>query len=133
MLLGLRNARATYSRVMDVMLSTVKWQYDLLYLDDIETFSRSLHDHLNHTRLVLQLLIDAGFTLKLKKCASFTNTIDYLNLVIRPGQLEVSNYTANAIRELNIPTTVTELRSFLNFCSVFRSFVSFLQEVFPSY
>lgn len=62
-------------------------------------------------------------TLKFNKCYFFTDTVDYLGHVIRPGKLEVASHTIDAIDGLNKPTTVTKLRLFLVFFNVFRRLV----------
>lgn len=108
---------------MDVILSTIRWQYALVYLDDVIVYSRSIEAHLDHVYSVLQLLKDAGVTLQLKKCQFFTDNVDYLGHVIRPGKLQVADKTTEAIEGLKPPTTVTGIRSFLGLCNVFRRFV----------
>lgn len=102
---------------------TLRWQYALSYLDDIVIFSRTPQEHIGHVRKVLTLLHDAGVTLQLKKCKFFTETINYLGHVIRPRRLDISSHTTDAIRGLKALTSLTELRSFLGLCNVFRRFV----------
>lgn len=94
---------------MDVILSTIKWQFALVYLDDIVMFLESPSEHNEHDHHILTPLHDAGVTLKLKKCELFSNTINHLEHVIRPGRLKVSCYTVDVIRDLQAFTTVTEL------------------------
>lgn len=57
-----------FQRLIDVLLSTVKWQQALASLEDIVIFSKTPDDHIEHTRSVLYLLKDANVTLKLNKC-----------------------------------------------------------------
>lgn len=57
-------------------------------------------------------------TLYLKKCECFTNLIDYLGHKIRPGLLEVSTGTIDALRQLKYKATVTYFQSFLWLSSV---------------
>lgn len=64
---GLKNAPKTFQRKMDVVLS-INWRFDIVYLDDIVTFSKNLNEHIEHIRHVLTLSSNAGVTLKLKKC-----------------------------------------------------------------
>ncbi|TPX30088.1 hypothetical protein SeMB42_g07980, partial [Synchytrium endobioticum] len=47
---GLTNAPATFQRLMDVVLSGLKWRCCLVYLDDIVVFSKSFDEHLDHIR-----------------------------------------------------------------------------------
>ena len=37
---GLRNAQATFQRALDIILSGVRWQTSLIYLDDVIVFSK---------------------------------------------------------------------------------------------
>lgn len=120
---GLKNAPATFQRAIDIILSKVKWQYALVYLDDVIIYSKSVEDHFAHVRTVLTLLQNAGVSLKLNKCSFFTTAVDYLGHKIRPGKLEVASRTCEAIRYAKPPTNQTEIRSFLGLCNVYRRFV----------
>lgn len=82
---GLKNASATFQHVMDILLSSVKRQLDLVYLEHSVIFSRIRRQRMDHTRLLLSLLKKPGVTLKLKNVAFFTNKISYVGHVIRPG------------------------------------------------
>lgn len=73
--------------------------------------------------MVLKLLKEADVTLKLNKCALYTNRNDYYGYVIKPGLIEVANHTAEFTYELIAPTAVAELRSFLGLCNGFKNFV----------
>ena len=120
---GLKNAPATFQRAVDIVLSRVKWQYALVYLDDVIVYSKTLREHFSHMRTILSLLQDAGVSLKLPKCHFFQASVDYLGHVIRPGKLEVSTRTCDAIKQAKPPTTQTGIRSFIGLCNVFRRFV----------
>lgn len=61
-----QSAHATFQRAMNVILSSLKWQSALVYLDDIIVFSKTVRDRLTHLRLVLTVLQNAVVTLKLK-------------------------------------------------------------------
>ncbi|CAN8067637.1 unnamed protein product [Agarophyton chilense] len=120
---GLKNAPVTFQRALDIILSRVKWQYALVYLDDVIIYSHTVSEHFDHVRTILSSLRSAGITLRLDKCQFFSGTVDYLGHVIRPGKLQVSTRTRDAIRAAKSPTNQTELRSFLGLCNVFRRFV----------
>ena len=120
---GLRNAPATFQRAIDIILSGVKWKTCLVYLDDVIVFSSSRQAHLAHVAEALTLLGNAGLSLKLSKCHFFSETVDYLGHVIRPGRLGVAEKNTTALRTAPLPRTQTELRSFLGLCNVYRRFV----------
>lgn len=59
-----------------------------------------------------------------KEAPLFENHINNLGHIIRRGRLEVSAYTISAVRHLQPTGNITELRSVLVQCNVFRPFVS---------
>ena len=84
---GLKNAPGTFQRAADVILASVKWQFALVYLDDIIIYSKSIEEHYDHLQTVLGLVHKAGISLKIHKCQFFTETVDYLGHTVSPGKL----------------------------------------------
>ncbi|GBG63263.1 hypothetical protein CBR_g37349 [Chara braunii] len=66
---GLTNAPATFQRAMNDIFRDILEQYDLVYLDDILVYSRTLEEHLRHLRDVLDRLRRHGLYAKLSKYA----------------------------------------------------------------
>jgi hypothetical protein len=120
---GLCNAPATFQRALDMILSKVKWNYALVYLDDVIVYSKCINEHLRHLDEILSLFEGAGASLKLKKCHFFQPTVDYLGHVIHPGKLAVAEKNIDSIKKAIYPKTSTELRSFLGISNVYRRFV----------
>ena len=94
---GPKRAPATFQRALDIILSRVRWQICLVYLDDVIIFSRT-HEHAHHLDTVLSLLRTAGISLKLKKCSFFRPNVHYLGHVISPGKLSVADTAADAFK-----------------------------------
>ena len=120
---GLTNAPATFQRALDIILSGLKWQVCLVYLDDVIIFSATAEQHLKDVDAVLTRLREAGVTLNLEKCKWFAHEVEYLGHVISPGRLHVHNKNTAALRDARFPTTKTQLKSFLGMCNVYRRFV----------
>jgi Reverse transcriptase (RNA-dependent DNA polymerase) len=95
---GFRNDPATVQRKIDVILSGVKWRTCLVHLDDVIINSPDRETHLSHVDEVLTLLREAGLSFKLAKHHFFKNTVHYLDHVIRPGRLGVSEKNTDALR-----------------------------------
>lgn len=53
---GLKNAPETFQGAMSVVLSTVNWQYALVYIDYVSIFSKTPKEHPHHIEKVLKLL-----------------------------------------------------------------------------
>ena len=105
MLFGLKNAPVTFQRSIDIVLSAAKWQYAIVYLDHIIIFSKTLDEDLQHIKLVLAKLADAGFSLKLKKCYFLQSKVDYLGHIVSPGKLAVASKTCDAVQQMKNPRT----------------------------
>ena len=117
---GLRNTPATSQRPLDIILSGVRWQSCLIYLDDVIVFSRTTEDHLRHVDEILTLLRNAGVT----KYAFFQPRVDYLRHVITPGRLSVATENTKSFTPVTFPKNTTQLRSFLGATNVYRRFVA---------
>ena len=120
---GLTNAPATFQRALDTILSPFKWKTCLVYIDDIVIFSNTVEEHIRHVDEVFTTLRQAGVTLKISKCRFFSDKVEYLGHIIRPGKLEVDRAHTASLRDAKPPTTKTELRSFLGLFNVYRRFV----------
>ena len=121
---GLTNAPATFQRTLDILLGPYKWNSCLVYLDDVIIFSRDAESHIRHVEQVLNVLKDAGVSLKLKKCSFFGDRVKYLGHVIRPGSLEIDKTVTAALTQAKQPRTQTEVKSFLGLSTVYRRFVT---------
>ena len=132
LLFGLCNAPATFQRATAMILSSVKWQNVLFYLEDLIVFSTDAESHLSHLDTVLTLLGKHGVTLKAQKCHHCTNEVEYLGHVVRPGRLSVNEKNIKAIKKASFPQTQTQLRSFLGMCNLYRRFtVDFAKNAKP--
>ena len=120
---GLKGAPATFQCALDIILSGVRWQICVVYLDDVIVFSRTQEEHAAQLCTVLSLLRSAGISLKLKKCSFFQPKVHYLRHVISPGKLSVAEEAADAFKTFTFPRKLTQVRSFLGACNIYRRFV----------
>ena len=100
---GLTSAPATFQRALDIILSGLKWQLCLVYLDDVIIFSTSAEQQVKDVDVVLTRLREAGVTLNLEKCTWFSDEVEYLGHIVRPGQLHVHNKNVNALKHAFFP------------------------------
>ena len=75
---GLCNTPATFSRLMDRILSGLHWEMCLFYLDDIIVFSSTCEEHLARLRQVFERLRHANLNLGAEKCAFAAKEVSYL-------------------------------------------------------
>jgi len=122
MLFGLTDAPTIFQCALDIILSGLKWQLCLVYLNDVIMFSASAEQHVKDVDVVLTRLREAGVTLNLDKCTWFSDEVQYLRHIVRPGQLHVHKKNVNELKHASFPTTKTQLKSFLGMCNVYRRF-----------
>lgn len=125
MLFGLKNAPGTFSAVMDIILSSIRWQFVLVYLDDIVIFSKCPGKDVDLSRQVLTLSSDDVETLKMR---ALTNRIDYLGHVIKPGRMDAGSHTNEAIRAFQATSNINESRFFHGLRNMPRCFLPYLAQ-----
>lgn len=87
------------------------------------SFQKISKNTLYHVDEILTKLGDAGFTLKLKKCSFFCDSVDYLGNIIKPGRLEIYQSHTKSLRDARSETNRSSIRSFLSLSNVYRPFI----------
>ncbi|XP_047997557.1 uncharacterized protein LOC125235150 [Leguminivora glycinivorella] len=120
---GLRNAPATFQRLIDrvrVSLQTIKM---LAYLDDLIIFSETFASHLTDLDQVFKRFKEINLTVNLDKCSFCCTTVKYLGHYITPEGLQVDPQKVAAITQMPAPGNLQQLLSFLQTCSWYRRFI----------
>jgi transposase InsO family protein len=120
---GLCNAPATFSRMMNQVLGPFLDDFVVVYLDDVLIFSKSLDEHVQHVRTVLDVLRANKLFAKRRKCAFALDSISYLGHIITGDGVKTDPAKIAAVQDWPIPTTVHDVRAFLGLCSYYRRFV----------
>ena len=101
----LTNAPGVFQRLMQRVLSglnpTDGSRFVSVYLDDVLVFSKTLEDHLDHLRIVIQRLVEAGLKLKPAKCHFAREELEYLGHVITREGLKTNPRPIEAVRKVN--------------------------------
>lgn len=80
----------------------------LVYLDDVLTFAATIRELLETVEVVLRLLKNANQKCKATKCSIFTETINYLGLVVSNASIALKLTKLDQIRQWQLPTTNRE-------------------------
>ena len=130
--MGLKNAPATFQRVMELVLKGLTPHQCLVYLDDIIVFGATFSDTLENMRRVLDRLREANLKLKAKKCFLFQTTLEYLGHVLSYNSLKTSPKLTSAITDFPHPTNLKEVQQFLGLANYYRRFIEhFSQKAAP--
>jgi hypothetical protein len=98
-------------------------RFVVVFIDDIFIYSKSDSDHEEHLRLVLQNLRDNQLYAKYNKCEFWIDEVSFLGHIISNGGISVDPAKVKEIMEWRVPTTVTEIRSFLGLAGYYRRFI----------
>ena len=104
-------------------------EFVLNYLDDIMIFSKMWQGHLNHLEEVFECLQDADLKIKCSKCKFFKSQVHYLGFMIGTQGVQLLPEKITAIKALEPPKDIDELRQFLGLIGFYRNFIPFFVDV----
>lgn len=120
---GLKNAPATFQRLMDFLLGDLKHEGALVYLDDILVHGPTFEGTLTLLETVLHRLEVAGLRVNIEKCSFFPGKVHYLGQVIENGRMYPDPARVEALRNLTHPSNVHDVRSVLGVLGYYRSYI----------
>ncbi|XP_044326440.1 uncharacterized protein [Triticum aestivum] len=120
---GLTNAPATFQCLMNAIFSKYVRKFVIIFLDDILVFSEMMEEHIEHLRIVFELLRAHQLFVKESKCSFACDHIDYLGHVISKEGMATDKDKTQAMEQWPTPTNATELRGFLGLTGYYRKFV----------
>lgn len=121
---GLKNAPATFQRVMDNVLKDLQGKTCLVYMDDIIIFSTSLQEHITSLKSVFKRLQENNLKIQLDKSEFLCKTVEFLGHVITPEGIKPNPKKIIAIKNFPIPRTAKEIKSFLGLIGYYRKFIN---------
>ncbi len=113
---------------MQGILSPYLWNFSLVYIDDIVVYLKSYEDHIKHLDQVLQAVEESGITLSLSKCHFFYSSILLLGHKVSHLGLSTHEEKVKAILELERPTKISELQTFLGMLVYFQAFIPYFAD-----
>jgi hypothetical protein len=109
---------------MDTILGELKLSCVLVYLDDINVFSKTFNQHMEHLEEVFKKLMKANLKLKPKKCVFFKNEVEYLGFIIDENGLKPQPAKIEAIQKMSAPISKRDIQVFLGMTGYYRRFIS---------
>ena len=88
-------------------------------MDDLLIFSQDKDTHCECTRCVLQHMMELDLHLKLEKCCFAATKVEYLGMIVKPGELAMDPVKLDGIASWLTPEKVKDVRSFLGFANFY--------------
>ena len=92
-------------------------------MDDLLITSPDPKTHAEQTHRVLQRMTELDLHLKLEKCQFDVPEVEYLGMIVKPGQLAMDPVKLNSIAAWLTPAKVKDVRSFLSFANFYCRFI----------
>jgi hypothetical protein len=104
------------NQIYSVYIKKLSWYF----FDDIQVFSKTREEHIEHLRQALQILRENSLIAKQSKCVFAVPQVEYLRHIITAAGVSTDPSKIEAIRTWQTP----QLKSFLDLNGYYRRFKS---------
>ncbi|GJW04164.1 putative reverse transcriptase domain-containing protein [Tanacetum coccineum] len=129
---GLTNAPAIFMDLMNRVCRSYLDKFVIVFIDDILIYSKTQEEHVEHLRLVLELLKKEKLYAKFSKCEFWLREVQFLGHVINGNGIHVDPSKIEAVKNWKAPRTLTEVRSFLGLVGYYRRFIENFSKIAKS-
>nr|GEV10096.1 putative reverse transcriptase domain-containing protein [Tanacetum cinerariifolium] len=129
---GLTNAPAVFMNLMNRVCKPYLDKFVIVFIDDILIYSKTREDHVEHLRLVLELLKREKLYAKFSKCEFWLREVHFLGHVISGNGIHVDPSKIEAVKNWKAPRTPSEVRSFLGLAGYYRRFIEKFSKIAKS-
>jgi hypothetical protein len=120
---GLTNAPAYFMYLMNKVFMEYLDRFVVVFIDDILVFSKTMEEHKEHLRFVLEKLRSNQLYAKFSKCEFWLTEVAFLGHIISAGGVSVDSGKVKDVLNWIPPATVSEIWSFLGLAGYYRRFI----------
>jgi hypothetical protein len=120
---GLTNAPTYSMYLMNKVFMEYLDRFVIVFIDDILIFSKTMEEHEEHLRMVLEKLRSNQVYAKFNKCEFWLTKVTFLGHVISAGGVSVDPSEVKDALNWMPPTTISEIRSFLGLVGYCHRFI----------
>jgi len=125
---GLKNAGATYQRLMDKVLNHLMGQCVEVYVDDMVVKPPSHHQHTQELSAIFSALRQYNLRLNPDKCVFGVDRGKFLGFMLTQRGIEANPEKCKAIIEMRSPTTIKEVQRLIGRLTAISRFLLKLAE-----
>lgn len=120
---GLKNAPATFQRLMNNVLVGLQGLKCFVYLDDIVIYGNSLQDHNIKLKEVFERLTKHNLKLQPNKCEFLKTEVMYLGHLITQDGVKPDPKKIESVKNYPVPKSPKDIKSFLGLAGYYRRFI----------
>ena len=120
---SLTNAPTAFQQFMNDIFSDLLDICVVIYLDDILIYSNNMSKHHWHVKEVLKHFRKTGLYAKAEKCEFHSELVEYLEYILSPSGLTMSDNKVKIIQDWPEPKKVKDIQSFLGFTNFYHQFI----------
>jgi hypothetical protein len=120
---GLTNAPTHFISLMNSVFMSELDKFVVVFIDDILIYSKSMEEHEEHLRVVLQRLRDHQLYAKFSKCKCWINEVPFLGHVISSEGIVVDPSKVRGVLDWELPKSIHQVRSFLGLAGYYQRFI----------
>ena len=121
---GLKNAGATYQRVMNLIFHDMLHKFMEVYIDDVVVKSQTFEEHVECLEKAFLRMRRHQLKMNPLKCAFGVNADNFLGFLVHNREIEIDKNKAKAIMQAKPPTNKKELQRLLGQINFLRRFIS---------
>ena len=121
---GLKNAGATYQRLVNKLLKEQIGKTIEVYVDDMITKSQHVEQHPGHLRETFEVLRRNQMRLNPDKCAFGVSAGKFLGFMVRERGIEANPEKIKAILDLQTPATLKQVQGLTGRLAALNRFIS---------
>jgi len=120
---GLSNAPVTFQALMNELFKSYLRRFVLIFFYDILVYSTNLQDHIQHVKLVFDVLRTNQLYDKKSKCKFGVHEVENVGHAISEKRVSVGYKEIQAIIEWLVPKNLKSLRGFLGLTGYYMKFI----------
>ncbi|WMV13580.1 hypothetical protein MTR67_006965 [Solanum verrucosum] len=119
----LTNAPTVFMDLMNRVFRKYLDMFAMVFIDDILIYSRSESLHIDHLRIVLQMLKEQQLFAKISKCEFWIRSVAFLGHMVSSKGIDVDPKKTDAFKSWPRTLSPSDISSFLGLFGYYRQFV----------
>lgn len=120
---GLTNVPAAFMDLMNRVCRPYLDHFVIVFIDDILIYSKSIDEHRDHLRTILEVLREKKLYATFSKCEFWLKEVHFLGHVISSEGIMVDPSKIEAVSKWEQLKSPTEIKSFLGLAGYYRRFI----------